>query len=163
MYKNIKTLLQELLETKVPAIRKIDWYNQQYLNTEKQKAINYPAVYIEVLDPQNWEDASAGLQVANMRIKLHIVDFDLKDDPEDIMDLTQTVFLAVQGVALYDFVNDIQVTSKMVRVATEFTTRYNQLKRMSLTLNFAYFDYSSAPIYIQTPGATSLGITTTLD
>ena len=146
------TILKEQTGTEigigVSEVKKFDWYNQQYQNTKDQKPINYPAVYFEILDPQNWESGSNGLQVANMRVKLHIVVFDLNDEPNAVMTLTQKVYQYFNGKSLFIIDSNTQLTSKWSRVQTEFIKRYNQLKVMTITFNFSYFDSSDEPLLV---------------
>ncbi len=146
MYIDLKEETGTVITNGLPEVKSFDWFNQQYVNTEKQKAESYPAVYFEILDPQNWQDGSNGLQVATMRIKLHCVVFNLKDEPNAVMELTQKIYLLFQGKALY--VDPIQLTSKMSRVSSEFMKRYNQLKVMTLTFEFSYFDNSAEPVLV---------------
>ena len=146
MYIELKDLLADLIRTNVPTIKSIDWYNDQYRNTEKKKAETYPAVYIEVLDPQRWDSGSDGLQVADMRIQLHIVIFDLKDQPNVILELAQTIYLGVNNKALYRSIDNKQFSTPLQRVSSEFVKNYNQLKVMKLTFRFGYFDESNYPV-----------------
>lgn len=146
MYIELKDLLADLIRTNVPTIKSIDWYNDQYRNTEKKKAETYPAVYIEVLDPQRWDSGSDGLQVADMRIQLHIVIFDLKDQPNAILELAQTIYLGVNNKALYRSIDNKQFSTPLQRVSSEFVKNYNQLKVMKLTFRFGYFDESNYPV-----------------
>jgi hypothetical protein len=146
MYIELKDLLADLIRTNVPTIKSIDWYNDQYRNTEKKKAELYPAVYIEVLDPQSWESGSDGLQFADMRIQLHCVIFNLKDEPNAIMELTQTIYLGINNKALYRSIDNKQFSSPLTRVSSEFVKNYNQLKVMKLGFRFGYFDESNCPV-----------------
>lgn len=146
MYIELKDLLAELIQTNVPAVKSIDWYNNQYQNTEKKKAEPYPAVYIEVLDPQRWESGSDGLQVADMRITLHIVVFDLKDLPNAVLELAQSIYLGINNKALYRNSDNKQFSTPLSRVGSEFVKQYHQLKVMKLTFRFGYFDESNYPV-----------------
>lgn len=125
----------------VASIQKVDWYNEQYQNTEDERATRYPAVYIEFLDPVNWVQNGRRWQHATIGIKLHLVVFDLLDSPLRALEFGQLVFEQLNNAVLTD-ANSGQLTTELVRESTTFPKRYNQLKIIELTWQCEAFDSS---------------------
>lgn len=147
MYIQLKELLQTSIVANLPTVKSVDWFNDQYKNTKDQKAESYPAIYIEILDPVNWKQLGDGLQTAKMSIQLHVVLFNLKDEPNAVLELAQLLHLAIQQKCLLD-VNEKQITSELCRISSTLPKRYNQLKVMKVTYEFEYYDDSAMPIQV---------------
>lgn len=147
MYIQLKELLQERIVSDVSAIKSVAWFNDQYKNTKEQKAESYPAVYIEILDPVNWKQLGDGLQTAKMNIQLHVVLFNLKDEPNAVMELAQLLHVAIQRKCLLD-VNDKQITSELCRISSTLPKMYNQLKVMKVTYECEFYDDSAIPVQV---------------
>ena len=147
IYVTLKDLVEQKIR-EIPEIKTVDWYNQQYENTEEDYARLYPAVYIEIADPSNWSDAGNKMQHGTVSIRLHVVDFNLKDDPVEVMQLDQKIFLKLHGNPLFD-INGNQVATCLTRKTTDLVKRYNQLKIMRPVYVSEVFDISAMDQYAQ--------------
>ena len=136
----IKTKLQEITEVKT-----VEEYNDQYRNTQSEDAKEYPAVYFELLEPVNWEDAGNDWQHARIRARMHVVVFDISRTKEKIHALAQLVFLKMDGVTLLG-TGGYHLTSKWKRSASSLPKRYKQLKVLLIDFEFEAFDSSSMPV-----------------
>lgn len=149
--------LKEMLE-QIPGIKSIDWYNEQYQNTEKDFAEPYPAVYIEFLDPTTWQTAGQKMQQATMRMMLHVVVHDLKPVPNSCLNLSQEVFKKLFHTVVFDGVN--QITTEMDRNFTELPKRFKNLKVAKIGFVFEVFDITGMDEYISTTTEFDVNVTT---
>lgn len=133
----------------VSSVKKVDWYNDQYRNMDDEKATRYPAVYIEFIDPLVWRQSGRNFQLADCKIRLHCVVFDLTDSPIRTLNVAQDVFLAINGKSLYDTSN-FQLTTELVRTESDFPKRYNQLKVEEINFSCEVFDVSDMPQVVAT-------------
>lgn len=139
VYTVLKARLKELTE-----VKKVDWYNEQYQNTEDEKATRYPAVYVEFLEPINWRQSGDKFQLADCTIKLHIVVYDILDSPLRTLQVAQAIFEHINSKGLYDGAK--QLTTELVRSSSSFPKRYNQLKVVEMNFDFEVFDVSGMPM-----------------
>ncbi|MBN9293754.1 MAG: hypothetical protein J0G96_07235 [Flavobacteriia bacterium] len=139
IYTVLKSRLKELQE-----IKKIDWYNNQYNNTEEEKATRYPVVYVEFIDPISWIQNGDKFQHGTATIRLHCVVYDLQDTPVRCMEFVQKIYEHINSKSLYD-ATDFQLTTELVRQATTFPKRYNQLKVVMMDFVCEIFDISNMP------------------
>lgn len=116
-------------------------YNDQYRNTEKDDAKDYPASYFEFLEPINWDDAGEGWQHAPVTVRIHVVSFTLRRDKVKLHTLGQKVFKAFHKSTLFG-TGGYHLTSKMTRVASSVPKRYKQLKVMTIDFSFEAYDNS---------------------
>jgi len=125
-------------------IKTIDWYNEQYQNTEKDFPRNFKAVYIEVVDPVEFKEAGNKLQLATIRVRLHIVLFSLKDTPVDSLQFTQTVAGILNGKDLFTQMGEatVQLTTKLVRNRAAMPKRYKNQKVTNLEMICEAYDQS---------------------
>lgn len=159
-------LIKQAIEDKLFGIgaQKIEFYNEQYLNMEEETATNYPAAYIEILDPVVWKQLSRKIQVADMTIRLHCVTYDVRDTLERSLEFSQKVLEALSGQRLYLLVNvqlpyvpsgdpdnptepefdsePQQLSTELVRVSSNMPKRYNQLKVMHIDFRCEVMDSS---------------------
>lgn len=124
----------------VQSIKEIDWYNQQYQNFNSEKAIPRRAVYVEMLDPVNWDQMTPG-QSGSVNITLHCVVYDVKDSPVKALEFAQEVWKALQRKDLFDEDNQ-QVTTELIRSSTNMPKRYDQVKVMQVTFVTHVYDGS---------------------
>lgn len=143
---NIYTVLKQGLNT-VPGIKKIDWYNEQYRNTEDEKATRYPAVYIEFSDGINWMQSGDKWQHGILSVSLHCVLFDILDSPVRTLQFAQDVFTCINSKGLYD-ADGNQLSTELVRIRSSFPKRYNQLKVAVLEFECEIFDTTDRPIVV---------------
>jgi len=129
----------------ISSVKQVDWFNGQYNNMDDEKATKYPAVYVEFLDPINWVQSGNKFQHASVGIRLHCVLFDLLDSPLRTLTFSQAIYENINSKSLYD-TNDFQLTTEMVRTATTFPKRYNQLKVVKMDFNCEVFDVTGMPI-----------------
>lgn len=140
IYKLIKQKLEEKLR-EIPEVKSVDWYNEQYQNTDKEHVEAYPAVYIEILDPVNWIPAGEQMQHGTMNVKLHVVVDSLLLSPEPVMDLSQLVFLKINDSAFNH--EEHQITGRWIRTATDMPKRYRKLKVMKTTFEAEVYDLTA--------------------
>jgi hypothetical protein len=145
IYQIVKDLIQEKLSS-VTQLKTIDWYNQQYTNTQNEEAEQYPAVYIEIDDSIAWEDLPDGIQAGDINIRLHVVINSLLDTPEQCLITSQAVFRALQGVALFD-ATDNQITTELCRRKTELVKRFDMLKVSIMKFECHCWDVTGMPEY----------------
>lgn len=116
------------------------WYNQQYENTDEEKAIVYPAVFFE-LGPLRWKQLGDKQQSATARLTLHHVINDYDDSPNNLFDLVQKVYNQLTHVGLNQL-DQNPLTSEFVRTDSELVTRFKMLKVMKVDYTFELYDYS---------------------
>lgn len=142
----IYTLLKEQLKS-VDGIKKIDWFNDQYNNMEDEKATRYPAVYVEINDPIQWQQSGDRFQHGTATLRLHVVLYDITDSPVRCLEFAQKVFEKINSNSLYDDEN-FQWTTELVRQATTFPKRYNQLKVAQMDFVCEVFDVTNMPLRV---------------
>lgn len=139
IYITVKNKFEEQLRT-LPAVKSVDWFNEQYLNTDKDEVEPYPAIYIEIVDPVEWGTAGDKMQHGKMRVKLHVVIDTLKPTPEPLMLLTQDVFLLINDQAFNN--GDAEITSRWQRINSSVVKRYRKLKVMTTTFEAEVYDFT---------------------
>lgn len=147
VYNKLYEAIKVYLNT-VTGLRNIDWYNEQYLNTEDEKAQPFPAVYVEILDPVSWKQMTPG-QSGTVRVKLHVVVYDIKDSPVPSLTFTQKVFDALHANYMSD--SGDQLTTELIRDESNMPKRYGNLKVMHI--RFVTEVYDASPIPATTPVA----------
>jgi len=159
MYTAYKNAIETLIKTNLNAIKTVDWYNQQYENYEDEKAINFPACYIEFEDPIDWQSLASGVQQAtNAKIRLHLVSFDIADSPEPAMELTTELHKVIHTKRLMD--GSDQLSTELMRTQSELITRYDQLKVTILSYQTTLIDCSA--VKATTTVTASLVVETTI-
>lgn len=128
-YNTLKTVLNTHLNGTVKA-KNITWFNNQYNRTEEVKGHSWPAVFIEFVQPINWQETGNGLLTADVDINLHVVMHKLKDDPTALLQLSDTVFKAVNHIALE---GNYQLSSEFVLSGSNLVEGYDNLKAQVLT------------------------------
>ena len=128
-YNAIKTVLNTSLNGTVKE-KNITWYNDQYNRTEEVKGHSWPAVFIEFVQPINWQQTGNGLLTANVDINLHVVMHKLIDDPTALLLLSNDVFKAVNNKAIEE---NYQLSSELVLSASNLVEGYDNLKANVLT------------------------------
>lgn len=139
IYNTLYTLIKTQLNG-IQDIKLIDWYNEQYQNYDSEKAIPRKAVFIEILDPINWEEMTPG-QSGQVRFRLHCAVFDVKDSPLVALNLTQKVFTALQRKTLLDKDGN-QITTELIRSESSMPKRYDQMKVTLTTFVTQLYDAS---------------------
>lgn len=155
VYDALEAIITGIQSNGSNAFKKFDWYNEQYQNTEQEKATRYPVVYLEIIDPINWNQLGNDVQCANMRAMLHVIHYDVKDSPLELMDLSQLVYSALNRKCLW-LPNNDQLSTSMVRYYTELPKRYSQLKVSKIGFEFEVYDYSNIPVTVPTGSAPGL-------
>lgn len=141
MYQDWKNALQTLLQAEVAELKEIDWDNEQWLNTEREKATDYPACYIKFANPINWQTKADGLKTAGSTIALTVVGNTLEDSPADIMEVASKVQKALHLKPLRK--DDVTIASKLMLSSSTLNTRRRQLKVIGLTFSTELYDYST--------------------
>lgn len=146
IYNTLYTALKTKLEA-IPALKSIDWYNAQYQNTEKEFAEPYPAVYIEFIDPVNFNTGGEKWQHATLRFRAHVVVHDLTTSPLGTLQIAQLVTQMLHGVDLYRTIDnpdptEEQITTKLVRVSGTMPKRFKNLKVSLVDFNCEALDSS---------------------
>lgn len=143
MYIEYYNALEALIKTNLNAIKTVDWFNQQYTRTEEEKAIGYPAVYIEFENPMAWHNGGNNMQYAKTSITIHLVCFDVKDAPNTSLSLANDLHKLINYKTLMD--GNEQLSSSLVRTQSELETDYDQLKVIKLNYDCTLYDYSTMP------------------
>jgi|SRR5690554_761660 len=139
IYNTLYTAIKQQLNG-IQSIKLIDWYNDQYRNYESEKAIPRRAVFVEILDPVNWDQLTPG-QSGEVRVRLHCVIYDVKDSPVPALEFTQEVYEALQRKDMMD-VNGHQITTEMLRSESNMPKRYDQVKVTQVTFRAHLYDGS---------------------
>ncbi len=145
LYDELEGAMQEALEATAATV---EYYNDQYRNTDKDHAKRYPAVYFELLEPVQFTQSGTQYQQARMRARLHCVVFDLKNNKTAIHDFSQDVFIAMHQRRLKDPENR-DLTTEWVRVASTMPERHGNLKVMYIDFEFEAFDYYTLPTNLE--------------
>lgn len=135
-----KTAISEIAELKT-----VEAYNDQYRNLENEDPKLYPAAYFELLEPLYWEQGLNNWQHAKVRMRIHVVVFDVKRTKVDLHDISQKVFVRLNGASFTDPTNTYNLTSAWNRVASSVPKRYKQVKVLTIDFEFEAFDASSVP------------------
>lgn len=143
MYIEYFDAIEQIISNEVQEINKVDWYNDQYERYEDLKAVKLPAAYIEFDNPFPWTTNGNGLQTASAAFSLHIVDFDVKDKPNDTFLLAKKINKALHGKALWN--GQKQLATKMVRIQSSLLTNYDQMKVIILRFDTTFYDDSTIP------------------
>lgn len=139
----------------IPEIKKIDEYNMQYENASQEHATAFPAVYIEIVTPLNWQTAGNKMQIAeDAQIRVHVVNFSMKEQLTDHYALTQLVtdklankpLIALEGVAPNQV--EKQYTTELVRTATGANKRARQVKASIITFSTCIYDDSLMDVLV---------------
>jgi len=156
MYIPFYNATETLFKTHFKPVKTIDYWNNQFDQTEKAKAVKYPAAYVEFENPINWTDAGNQVQQADTVIYIHLGVMDLSDKPTKIMELAQGAFKAIQGKTLTE--GSIHISGKLTRNHTSLNS-YEQIKEMVIGFKCTLYDYSNCPDNL-TEVSPSLRITT---
>jgi hypothetical protein len=156
IYSKVKTAIEALL-TPVAQIKSIDWFNDQYNNTEKEDAEPYPAVYIELQNPLTWMQAGNNMQTADATITLHVVVNSLKSEPDALFTIAALVESAIQGKWLAD--GQDQLSTEIIRTVTEPKVRARNLKVYKTSFKTHLFDNTFMDVYQTIPPNTVSGTT----
>lgn len=127
-----------------PNVKTVDWYNEQYQNTEKENPRAYPAVYIEFIDPIEFTDASNKMQHTSAKILLHCVTNYLTDSPEAALNFSQWIAGTLNGKDLFTTIGETpaQLTTKLVRQNVSMPKRYKNLKVVKIQFICEAYDQS---------------------
>lgn len=132
--------LQTLIETGLNSIKKIDWYNGQYNRYKDVKAVPFPNCLIEFPDEIDWRAGGNGVQFADIDIRLHLVVFDLNDNPVSIYQLASEVYKFINNKVLLDGIE--QLSTELVRNRSTKITPDDQIKVMILSFGTNISDVS---------------------
>jgi len=144
MYQTYLNAIKQHIATGLTAVKQVDFYNEQYDNYDDSRPPKLPAVYVEFDNPMQWQTAGNGLQVAaDTGIRLHLVLFDLSDQPNRIFALAKQLHQLMQGFEIAD--NDgMKLSTAWLRTQSE-VQKYDQLKVAVLTYQTALYDTSTLP------------------
>lgn len=137
IYQKLYNAIEAILQT-VGSVKTVDWFNDQYTNTEEENAKGYPAAYIDLTTPTGWSDASQGMQVGDMYITIHVVEFSLREKPAVVLPIANAVYKALHRKPLFD--GSDQLTTDLVRSGTELVRRSTNLKVFKIEFNTHVFD-----------------------
>lgn len=135
-----KNAIQTLIEQGTNPVRKVDWFNNQYSRYKDLKATRFPIAYIEFPGEITWKTTSNKQQNADVDILIHVVYFGVEDSPEAVLNLAHAVQLKLNEKALVT--NNLQLSTKLMRVGSELVQRYDQLKIVKLRYRTTIFDNS---------------------
>lgn len=154
VYEIFKTSLETLLKANTSA-QKVEWYNQQYENTENEKATRYPSNYIEIENDLIWRQLGNKVQVATVQFVIHSVVYDIKDSPVPTYDFAQQVFAALNNKSLFD-ADGNQICTSITRVRTGRQQRFNQLKAVRSVFSCDLYDFTLLPQHTTLPNPPDL-------
>lgn len=127
-----------------PNFKTLDWFNEQYTNTENEEAEAYPAIYLEIQDDVIWNQLDNTCQTADIFMRVHVVINTLDDHPVDINNAAQDVFRMLHGKAFFD-VRDRQITTELVRSRTKLVKPFKALKVAIVQFETHVFDFTASP------------------
>jgi hypothetical protein len=142
IYKRLKDAIEAKLQASTA--NKIDWYNEQYTNMEAEKATQYPAVYIEMLDPVQWKESGRNYQHGDVVARMHCVVNDVREEPDRAINFAQRVFLSLNGEVLTSAGQ--QISTELTRTSSNFPKRYGKLKVVLIDFRFEAHDLSAMPV-----------------
>ena len=132
--------LKSLIESNLNAIKKVDWYNEQYSRYKDLKANAFPIAYIEFPDKIYWEQSGNNAQKADVEISIHVVMFDLNDSPEGVLAISDDVFKELNRQVLWNGTE--QLSTELIRSSSELVKSYDQLKIVIVTFRTNIIDTS---------------------
>lgn len=91
---------------KVPAVKTLRLFNNQFENEEKENAFAYPAVFVQFLN-LNWIAKPQGLQEADAVIRLHVGFHSLETEEREIFTLIEDIHKAVQSLSTAELFGDL--------------------------------------------------------
>lgn len=142
-------LLQERIKNTVPEIEIVELYINQYNNTDKERPIITPAVYIE-FSTINWHDTGINTQEGLLTINIHFVvshllpnnAIDFNEYNIKVLELFQKLHLALQGYQMIDN-NKYAFSTKLTRISTQYDTNSDGLQIWINTYQCTIIDNSS--------------------
>ena len=144
MYKDYLTAIQQRINDRLPEVKHVAFYNEEYQHFDEARPPKLPAVYVEFDNPVSWQTAGNGLQVApDTSIRLHLVMFDLDDHPDKLFTLAQKLHQAMHGFEIYD-AGGQKLSTAWMRIGSG-TEKYDQIKTAILTYSMALYDTSTLP------------------
>jgi len=159
MVSNIYKMLEYFITERVPDIKYISLYNNQFNNSETNRAIPLPAVLIEIL-PINFNDYLSNVQYATVQVNLHLGTpiyngFDRGDKMQDnsfkhlrLLDKLYIGLNKVNSSLLPDeYKNELFYNGIFKRNSVQFQT-YNSIIHTSIISgSFAMLDKSAVDYY----------------
>jgi hypothetical protein len=120
------------IRLKVPAIKAIDIFNNQYEEPERHASLNCPCVFVEWL-PTLWQDTGQGIQEGKGGFRIHCVmktyrgtvDIDKVSDAQAALNLGHLTLPADIHAALQGF--EPECYTKLTRTQTIPDHRYNSI------------------------------------
>ncbi len=144
MYQTYLNAVKQHITSGLTDVKQVDYYNEQYDNYDDSRPPKLPAVYIEFDNPMQWQTAGNGLQIApETFIRLHLVIFDLNDNPGKLFELGKQLHQIMQGFEIYD-TDGIKLSTAWMRSHTE-VQQYNQVKILIMSYKTALYDTGTLP------------------
>lgn len=127
-------LLIDRIKNNVPEIATVELFANQYNNTDEERAIITPAVYIEFSNI-SWRDTGINTQEGLLTINIHFVvphllpanSEDLDKYNTQVLELLQKIHTSLQGFQMIDQ-NKYAHSTKLTRVSTQYDTNSDGLQ-----------------------------------
>lgn len=152
----------------VPEINQVDWFYEQYENTEEGNLVwTTPSVYVEYPETVRWVQRGANYQMATINITLHVVSASAygAEDMRQVemtdglvishLDLCQKVYAAIQKFFcnysyLAEFPNEESVLlNQVVRTETEVSHNLSVFNVTKMTFTATIHDVNAMPVQVE--------------
>jgi|GEM_PF-2319741 len=134
--------IKQILTSQIDTLKGVDYYNEQYDNTEHEKGKLYPRIYVEFEDEMEWLSGGDGIQTSETEIKLHYVYYDLGESPEPALVAAENLHKAIANKPLKDS-NGGHLATGLNRSSSELVTRFKNLKVIILSYTTEFTDCST--------------------
>jgi hypothetical protein len=148
VYERLDVATKQHIEQLSSTFKTVEPFNDQYTNTENEDAKLYPACYFELMEPVNWKQYLNNWQSATVRMRFHVVVFDIKRTKTDLHSASQLLFQLTQNATIPEL-DGSQLTGEFMRVASTVPKRYKQLKVITMDFEFELYDKSAIPNFQQ--------------
>lgn len=95
MEKELYIALKKEINKKLPKIKTVGLFNNQFESENKENAFLYPCVFIQ-FQPNDFKDLSMGVQQFEMTITAHLGFESYKDEDVEILEIKQELYKVMQ-------------------------------------------------------------------
>lgn len=127
--------LKKEIETKLPEIKKVGLYNNQFENESTENAFGYPCVFIQ-FQSNGFKELTNGVQQFDMTITTHLGFESYKDEDTDILRLKQDLFKVVNRFRNENF-------SRLLRVEDRPNYNHNNIQVFETDYNTTGKDFTT--------------------
>jgi len=159
MVANIFKTIEYFITQRVPEIKYVSLYNNQFNNPESNRQIPLPAVLIEIL-PINFNDLLQNVQYAEVNVNIHLgteiySSFDRNDKMQDNsfnnLRMLDKLYISLNRINTSDLPPELKdelfYNAQLKRVGLQLTTTSSIIHTSIISTRFILFDTSAVQYY----------------